>query len=141
MTAEDDESLTGVWHGLYSYISHPFLPQSHFVCVLIDNGGRLSGTIHEIMNHHRSAPTEPSAMVDGAHCGGHVTFLKTYDGTSGPTHGVSYAGELSGERDEIEGAWRIDSPHGAMTGQFLMIRKRGQDQAESIDAAIHEKTR
>ncbi len=140
VTAKDDESLTGVWHGLYTYVSHPYLPESHFVCVLIDNSGRLSGTIHETMNHYRTTATEAFALVDGAHCAGHVTFLKTYDGTGGQTHSVSYAGDLSGDRDEIEGGWRIDSAYGVMTGQFLMIRKRGQARAQSADAAVHEKT-
>jgi hypothetical protein len=141
VTAKDDQSLTGVWHGLYTYVSHPHLPQSHFICVLIDNGGRLSGTIHEVMNHYRSAPSEAFALVDGAHCGGHVTFLKTYDGTGGQTHSVSYAGDLNGEQDEIEGGWRIDSRYGVMTGQFLMIRKRGQGEARAVLAEAHEKAK
>ena len=135
MTDKDDSSLTGVWHGLYTYASHPHLPESHFICILIDNGGRLSGTVHETMNHYRSAATEVSAMVDGAHCGGHVTFLKTYDGTGGQTHSVSYAGVLSSDGEEVEGEWRIDSRYGTMTGHFLMIRKRGQDQAAQVEAA------
>lgn len=135
MTAKDDSSLTGVWHGLYTYASHPHMPESHFVCILIDNGGRLSGTIHETMNRYRAAPAEASAIVDGAHCGGHVTFLKTYDGTAGVTHSVSYAGVLSGDSDEVEGQWRIDSRYGGTNGHFLMIRKRGQDAADRVEAA------
>jgi hypothetical protein len=136
MTAKDDSSLTGVWHGLYTHASHPQIPESHFVCILIDNGGRLSGTVHETMNRYRAGPAEASAMIDGAHCGGHVTFLKTYDGTGGQTHSVSYAGVLSGDGEEVEGEWRIDGRYGVLTGHFLMIRKRGQDQAAEVTTAV-----
>jgi len=135
MTAKDDSSLTGVWHGLYTYASHPHMPESHFVCILIDNGGRLSGTVHETMNRYRAAPSEASAIVDGAHYRGNVTFLKTYDGTAGVTHSVSYAGVLSGDGEEVEGDWRIDSRYGATNGHFLMIRKRGLDAAAETSAA------
>ena len=139
MTADDDASLTGVWHGLYTYTSHPYMPESHFVCVLIDNGGRLSGTIHEVINRYRAASTEAFALIDGAHCGGHVTFLKTYDGTGGVSHRVSYAGVLICDAEEVEGEWRIESPHGLSTGHFLMIRKRGPDAAEAARAEAAEK--
>ncbi len=135
MPTKDDPSLTGVWHGLYTYTSHAHLPESHFICVLIDNGNRLSGTIHEVMNHAQGTPTEVFALIDGAHRGGYVTFLKTYDGTGGRTHSVSYAGDLSGDQDEIEGEWRVDGRYGVSTGRFLMIRKRGQDQAARMESA------
>jgi hypothetical protein len=139
MTADEEASLTGVWHGLYTYGSHPFMPESHFVCVLIDNGGRLSGTIHEVMNQYRAAPTEAFALVDGAHCGGHVTFLKTYDGTGGVSHRVSYAGTLICDGEEVEGDWRIEGRHGPMTGHFLMIRKRAPNAAATVEAEADEK--
>jgi hypothetical protein len=140
MTGKDELSLTGVWHGLYTYCSHPHLPESHFICVLIDNGGRLSGSIHETMNRLRDTPVEAFAFVDGAHCGNHVTFLMTYDGTGGQTHGVSYAGTISDDREEIEGEWRIDGRYGTFSGNFLMIRKRGSDAAAEAGAEIHVET-
>ena len=139
MTADDDASLTGVWHGLYTYTSHAYMPESHFVCVLIDNGGRLSGTIHETINRYRAASSEAFALVDGAHCAGHVTFLKTYDGTGGVSHRVSYAGMLICDGDEVEGDWRIEGQYGVTTGHFLMIRKRAPGAAETVTAEADEK--
>ena len=139
MAAKDDVSLTGVWHGLYTYASHPHLPESHFICVMIDNGCRLSGSIHEEMNQYGGSPTEAFALIDGAHCGGHVTFLKTYDGTGGRTHGVSYAGILQDDQDEIEGEWHINGRHGVASGHFLMIRKRGRTEARAAGTEAHEK--
>ena len=140
MDAKDELSLTGVWHGLYTYDSHPHMPESHFICVMIDNGGRLSGSINETMNRIANPAVETFALIDGAHCGGQVTFLKTYDGSGGQTHGVSYAGILSGDREEIEGEWRIDGRYGVSFGHFLMIRKRGRGAAAAVTAEAHEKT-
>ena len=140
MNAKDDLSLTGIWHGLYGYDSHPHMPENAFTCVLIDNGGRLSGSIHETMARPHNDPVEAFAFIDGAHCGDQVTFLKTYDGMGGQTHGVSYAGILSGDREEIEGEWRIDGRYGVSFGHFLMIRKRGRGAAAAVTAEAHEKT-
>ena len=139
MTDTDDQSLTGVWHGLYGYDSHPHIPESAFVCIMIDNGGRLSGSITETMARFNSAPVDAFAFIDGAHCSGQVTFLKTYDGSGGQTHGVSYAGILSGDREEIEGEWRIDGRYGVTFGHFLMIRSRPRATARTIEAEAHEK--
>ena len=91
------------------------------------------------MNRYRAAPTEAFALIDGAHCGGHVTFLKTYDGTGGVSHRVSYAGVLICDGEEVEGEWRIEGRHEVLTGHFLMIRKRGPDAAEVASAEAHEK--
>ena len=140
MTARDELSLTGIWHGLYTYDSHPHMPESHFICVMIDNGGRLSGSINETMNRASNPAVETFALIDGAHCGGQVTFLKTYDGSGGQTHGVSYAGILSGDREEIEGEWRIDGRYGVSFGHFLMIRKRGRGAAATVEADVHAET-
>ncbi len=140
MTAKDESSLTGVWHGLYTYESHPHMPESHFICILIDNGGRLSGTIHETMNRPLAGPAEASATIDGAYCGGHVTFLKTYDGAGGLAHNVGYAGMLSANGEEVEGEWRIDGRYGRSSGHFLMIRKRGKGAARTTSAEAHQET-
>ncbi len=134
MADNEDSSLTGVWHGLYTYPTAPHMPESHYVCVLIDNGGRLSGTIHEAMNHYRGPATQENAIVDGAYADSHVTFLKTYDGSGAASHSVAYRGELSADRDEIEGDWSVYGQNGVFSGRFLMIRKRGQDAAATLEA-------
>lgn len=139
MTEDQRSSLTGVWHGLYTYPSAPHMPESHYVCVLIDSGGRLSGTIHETMNHYGGASTQENAIVDGAYANTEVTFLKTYDGSGVASHSVAYRGVLNTDRDEIEGDWSVYGPHGVFSGRFLMIRRRGQDEAASV-AAFEEIT-
>lgn len=122
------DSLTGVWHGLYTYASQPQMPESHFVCVLIDAGGHLSGTIHEVMNHYRKPPTDENAIVEGEHRDGQVEFVKTYDGSGRLSHKVRYSGRLNGSREEIEGNWYLRSLFRTYSGRFLMIRRRDEGQ-------------
>lgn len=136
-SSENSLSLTGVWHGLYTYPSHPHMPESHFVCVLIDVGGALSGTIHEDMQQYRQPSVKANASVDGHHSGTTVAFVKTYDGTGGQSHSVQYIGLVSGERDEIEGDWHVQNWLGRFSGRFLMIRKRGQGEAAETEAVEH----
>ncbi len=123
MTTPAEGDLTGVWEGRYSYPAGIKTPESAFTAVLFDGGGRLSGTIHETMRlgtHEIPA----CAFLEGAVAGNAVTFLKTYDGTGGQSHSVSYDGTLSADGGEIEGSWRIHADFGVMTGRFLMIRAR-----------------
>jgi hypothetical protein len=77
------------------------MPESHFVAVLIDSGGFLSGTIHETLRHVNGSATEANAMVEGSCDGGSVTFVKAYDGTGGLSHSLNYAGTLNEDRSEI----------------------------------------
>jgi len=114
-------SLTGVWDGIYRYPAGIRTPESAFTAVLFDSGGALSGTIHETMKlgtHDIGA----SAFLEGRAEGSAVIFLKTYDGTGGQSHSVSYDGTLGADGNEIEGSWRIHADFGVMTGRFLMIR-------------------
>ncbi len=135
----DNLLLTGVWQGLYTYLSQPQVPESHFTCVLIDGGASLSGTIHETMNHCRDAPTEECATLEGTHADGQVVFLKIYDGSGGggQSHEVMYVGMLNGDRSEIEGDWHIHSERGLFSGRFLMIRSRGRNLAALTQIAEH----
>ena len=119
----DDTTLTGVWNGLYSY-ANAVQPESSFTAVLFDTAGQLSGTIHETMMLTGGRATPASAFVEGAAIGTQVTFSKTYDGTNGQTHTVTYEGQLSGDAGEIEGTWQVRTAWGLLTGRFLMIRAR-----------------
>ncbi len=130
--SSDNTSLTGVWHGLYNYPARHRMPESHFTATIIDSGGALSGTIHEMMNHRDRPATEANAWVEGWVEGSQVHFIKAYDGTGGHVHSLAYDGTLNGERDEIEGRWTVVK--NGFSGRFLMIRKRGQGAAAKVEA-------
>ncbi len=114
------ENLTGVWHGLYSYAV--YREPVYFVATLIDAGSSFSGTTHESEIGEKGAPLTLFASVEGSRTGKAAVFTKAYDGSSGWSHTVSYAGMISDDGTEIEGIWSIGSE---ATGRFLMIRNRG----------------
>jgi hypothetical protein len=127
-----NQNLTGVWHGLYSY--EIFREPVYFVATLIHGGTLISGTTHESEIGETGAPLTLFAGIDGSKTGTAVTFRKTYDGSDGWNHSVDYEGLLNGEGTEIEGRWIIP---GNATGRFLMIRNRGA--TESVVRQAFEK--
>jgi hypothetical protein len=116
--------LTGVWHGLYSYPRY-FEPV-YFVATLVSFGKGFSGTTHEALVGAHGAPLKAFASVDGAHEDHAVSFLKSYDGSGGMRHSVSYDGTLLADENEIDGTWTVA---GSWSGRFLMIRNRGASEA------------
>jgi hypothetical protein len=126
------ESLTGVWHGLYSY--EIFKEPVYFVATLIHGGSHISGTTHESDIGETGAPLTLFAGIDGSKAGDSVVFTKTYDGSGGWDHTVLYDGMLSPDATEIEGRWSIRNE---ASGKFLMIRNRGV--TESVIREAFEK--
>lgn len=123
------QSLTGIWHGLYTYMSQP--EPVYFVATLIHSGSLLMGTTHESAEGRTGAPLTLFAAIDGQADQDIIAFTKTYDGSSGWNHAVEYEGLLNGERTEIEGHWVIAPGNGQMggRGRFLMIRSSGASEA------------
>jgi hypothetical protein len=129
---QSKQSLTGVWHGLYSY--QAYREPVYFVATLIDSGSYISGTTHESEIGERGAPLTLFASIEGSRQGTSVSFTKAYDGSGGWDHQVSYDGILNADGTEIEGKWTIG--HKA-SGRFLMIRNRGV--TESVVRGAYEK--
>jgi hypothetical protein len=113
-------SLSGQWHGLYSYPS--FFEPVYFVATLVSFGVQFSGTTHEAAEGRDGAPLKSFAVVDGSLAAQDVSFLKTYDGSANRSHAINYEGTLSSDGMEIEGTWAIP---GNWSGRFLMIRNAG----------------
>jgi hypothetical protein len=115
------ENLTGVWHGLYTYLVNG--ASVSFVATLIESGRVLSGSIHEPRSFGVPLGGTVYATLLGTRSDSAISFTKTYQG-AGPGYGrVEYEGTLSGDRTEIEGVWTI---FGAGSGKFLMIRSAGE---------------
>jgi hypothetical protein len=119
------DSLTGVWHGLYSYAA--YREPVYFVATLIDAGSFIGGSTYESEIGETGAPLTLFASIEGTKAGLHIVFTKTYDGSGGWAHTVRYEGMLNADRTEIEGTWAIRNGPGGATanGRFLMIRSRG----------------
>jgi hypothetical protein len=126
MITHQDSSLTGVWHGLYSYPE--FAESVYFVATLIQSGGSISGTIHEAEIGRNGAPLTLYASVSGSVDKPNVDFAKTYDGSGGWSHTVTYSGLLNDDWSEIDGTWTIQD---VWSGRFLMIRSRLASEAKA----------
>jgi hypothetical protein len=115
------QSLTGVWHGLYTY---PNGMSVSFVATLIESGTSLSGSTTEPCTTGQCPSDTICAALSGRRQARTVTFTKTYE-QAGPGYErpVAYDGALSGDATEIEGRWSIP---GSLSGKFLMIRSAGK---------------
>ena len=125
MTMEPSaQSLTGIWHGIYSYpIARA--PVS-FVATLIETASAVSGTTHEPCTIGGGPNEILYATLLGSRQDSAVAFVKSYDGAN-PHYGtVAYEGTLSSDGTEIEGRWIVA---GNWSGKFLMIRPAGKTEA------------
>jgi hypothetical protein len=125
-------SLTGIWHGLYSY-PIPRAPVS-FMATLIETASTVSGTTHERCDIGVSPDEILCATLLGRRQDSVVAFVKTYDGAN-PHYGtVAYEGILSADGTEIEGRWTVP---GNWSGKFLMIRS--SPKAEAVARTVFER--
>ena len=126
-------SLTGIWHGLYSY-PIPRTPVS-FVATLIETASSVSGTTHERCTIGPTSQNEILyATLLGRRQDSAVAFVKSYDGAN-PHYGtVAYEGKLSADGTEIEGRWTV---LGSWSGKFLMIRSAGK--SEEVARTVFER--
>jgi hypothetical protein len=117
------QNLTGVWNGLYTYVSGRSVS---FVATLIDGGGGgLFGSTHEPDVLGAGAGRMLLAQLSGSRHTSAVSFVKTYeDAGDGCYRPVDYEGALNGDATEIEGRWQIKDH--VLSGQFLMIRAGGK---------------
>lgn len=127
MPDDDRDSLTGVWHGQYSYPA-PQVPPVPFVATLIQFGSLVSGTAHESAQTETGDVAALFSTLEGMREGDAVRFVKTYDPAIEDWQDVIYEGRLNGAGDEIEGNWTIP---GVWAGKFLMIRQRGTAKAKA----------
>ena len=70
------------------------------------------------------------ATIEGHRDGAGVFFIKTYDGTGGWTHSVTYEGRLNSDGTEIEGRWTTSG----WSGKFLMLRPTEKDASAEGEA-------
>ena len=126
-----EPNLTGVWEGLFNWpIRRPPTP---FTAVLIDTGGVLSGSVHEIAQGGAFDGHELTAMLSGARSGASVRFTKAYERGPARFAPVAYDGALNADATEIDGTWTIK---GRMSGRFLMIRSKRPEEAVEVKKAV-----
>jgi hypothetical protein len=113
-------SLTGLWHGQYSYPAASLSPVP-FVATLIQTETWLGGSITERADTGLLKGRRLYAAISGRRRGNSISFIKSYEAGSGPYLRVSYDGTLSEDGLEIDGLWTASG----WSGRFLMIRSAG----------------
>jgi hypothetical protein len=122
-------SLTGVWHGRYSY---PYAQDSvSFVATIFDGGDSISGRTHEVCGFGPSTGDTIFATLTGARRGNFVNFTKVYENVRFYETAVSYEGTLDEDSTEISGSWTVP---GHWSGTFLMIRAGNLEIARTVRA-------
>lgn len=127
----EDDNLTGVWEGVYNWPGHR--PPTPFTAVLIETGGSLSGSVHEVSLSGPFEGRELTAMISGVRSGCSVQFTKAYEPKPVRFRPVTYDGSLNADVTEIEGIWSIK---GLWSGRFLMIRSRRPSEAAETEQEI-----
>lgn len=107
--------LSGQWRGVYSNNGQ----NVPFDLTLQQVGEQIMGTTTE----PNTFGTSDAAFLLGGFHGdfrnGQVSFTKTYDGTGGQTHSVTYTGRMMSNGRRIVGTWRLV---GGANGTFEMVR-------------------
>ena len=120
---EDGVDLSGRWSGVYFYpVSganrDDTWPPTPFTALLTDVAGRVAGTTTE--PDMLAGPDAPpvSAVVEGRHAAGELTFVKITDAPR--QHPIHYSGVIAANGDSISGRWTIP---GSWSGTFRMQRR------------------
>lgn len=109
------QSLEGVWQGAYWGGENRSTP---FQATIADPAGPgFTGTTIETNSFSAEDVAFLLATLDGFVQGNSVSFTKTYDGTGGISHSVTYQGQIASPR-RIVGTWTV----GGVTGQFELVR-------------------
>ena len=108
---------TGVWAGTYSYPPDAERAPVKFWMIVVRGGVEVVGFIKEPNTFGEGDDPWLHAVVKGRYDPEErkLIFTKTYDGTSGINHDVSYEGRLSGDAAELSGTWDIP---GVWNGKF-----------------------
>lgn len=113
--AQANASITGMWQGVYFGGGNQ---RTEFTATFRESNGRLSGTIVEPNQFGTPNVSFLVANLSGTIRNGRIRFTKTYDGTGGQTHAVTYEGRFESDGHRIVGTWSI----GQLSGQFEMAR-------------------
>jgi hypothetical protein len=118
-----DASLTGRWHGRYTYGAG--MEGEAFEAEIAESGGAIQGDTYERAEHSDGFHGMRHGRLDGVRTGAAIAFVKRYAPGHGHQQPIRYEGGVSADGTEIEGDWFI-AP--GARGRFLMIRDSAKPQ-------------
>jgi hypothetical protein len=99
--------LAKVWQGQYFYApGSNSAPVPFKLQITSFQDGNFTGRTTEPATFGTQPCTYLYANVQGHVAGAEIVFIKTYDGTCGQTHSVSYSGTMTSSRT-MQGSWSI----------------------------------
>jgi hypothetical protein len=114
---QSGQSVSGTWKG--GWVSASGEDVNTFDVSLTQRGTRLVGTLTEVNTIGDSATALfLTSTLTGEINGSSVRFVKTYDGSGGVSHSVSYVGTLEAGGRRIRGTFNVSGNNGV----FEMVR-------------------
>nr|WP_276557146.1 caspase family protein [Prosthecomicrobium hirschii] len=111
--------LDGTWSGQYTYLNLKQNPVP-FAVSLNGMGDRVTGLSSEPNTFGNKSATQLRATWAGrVAADGGIVLTKTYDGSGGVSHSITYRGRLNRAGDVIEGEWQV----GTNRGRFTLSRQ------------------
>lgn len=108
--------VSGTWQGSYFYGDNRSVP---FTLYLTQDGRRIYGKTSEPNTFGNRSARYLYANVSGEVIGQNISFTKTYDGTGGQSHSVSYVGTIDHNGNVMVGNWRIGISGGTFTASKI----------------------
>ena len=109
--------LAGDWKG--AYVAADGAGANTFDARLKQNGAVLTGTVTEPNTFgDRARAMFLTSTLAGTVRGDDVRFVKTYDGSGGVSHAVTYQGRLDATGRRVRGDYSVNGA----TGSFEMVR-------------------
>jgi hypothetical protein len=109
--------LTGSWKGHYEYPNGSGRTAVDFTQDLTFSQGLVTGYVSEPNTFGDKTSKNLYASFSGAVAGNDIQWVKTYDGTGGVSHSVTYQGKLDRRARKIVGKWQIGT---GWSGPFVL---------------------
>src|SRR5688572_16409370 len=97
--------LAGLWTGEYSQVQKDGTLRVPFTMVVTQQYQTILARSLEAQAFGTKASAGLSADIKGVVDGGKLYLVKTYDGSGGQTHSISYVLILSPDKKRLEGEW------------------------------------
>jgi uncharacterized caspase-like protein len=112
--------LTGSWKGHYEYPNGSGRTGVDFSQDLTFSQGLITGYVSEPNTFGDKTSKNLYASLTGAVSGNDIQWVKTYDGTGGVSHSVTYQGKVDRKAGKIVGKWQIKAD---WSGPFELSRE------------------
>ena len=124
------DDMTGNYFGLFAYESRTPSSNDTFTMTLVQTDNVVTGRTTEIVLVNGKKRLS-GAYIRGKIEGNSLNYTKTYDGTAGRNHSISYQIKMLDNNGIYYGRWAI----GSNSGFVILSKAPFADMAEALDLA------